>query len=164
MNSSGVKRHAKQGTLLRRGSFILNREWRQDVGIYASALMACSIAMPSFASSALALTEAAQRPALAELAQSPYWRSLLRDENPRSDNYSSAVSFDGFFLSPNGSNNALAELEATANEFAKATTPSVTTSSAVDTASACRYPGRHAWLSQQRPDLAAQWPKADCPG
>jgi hypothetical protein len=163
VNSSGVKRHAKQGTLLRRGSFILNRGWRQYAGIYASALMACSIAMPSFASSALALTEAAQRPALAELAQSPYWRSLLRDENPRSGNYSSAVSFDGFFLSPNGSNNALAELEATANEFAKAITPSVTTSSAVDTASACRYPGRHAWLSQQRPDLAAQWPKADCP-
>lgn len=171
MSSSGIKRHAKQGTLLRRGSFILNTGWRRYVGIYASALIACSIAMPSMASSTLALTEAAQRPSLAELAQSPYWRSLLRDENPRSDSYSSAVKLDGFFLSPNGFNNALAELEATVNAFANVSAPRVITSNAalknntsvVDTAPACRYPGRHAWLSQQRPDLASQWPKANCP-
>lgn len=113
---------------------------------------------------------------LAELAKTPYWRALLRDEQPRSAQYTSSVKLDGFFLSPNGSHSALAELEATTHAFAQAITPRATTRrvtsantaditnslNGIDTATACRYPGRHAWLSQQRPDLAAHWPKVDC--
>ena len=177
MNSSGVKRHAKQGTLLRRGSFIL----RRHNSACLSALLAFALIVPSFAlatdsvlttDTTSANSKVDHSTALSELAKSSYWRSLLRDENPHSAHYTSPVRLDGFFLSPNGANNALAELEATANTFAKAITPSSAVSankaaaintSVVDTAPACRYPGRHAWLSQQRPDLAAQWPKADCP-
>ncbi|MEO6698201.1 MAG: DUF4105 domain-containing protein, partial [Paraperlucidibaca sp.] len=60
-------------------------------------------------------------------------------------------------------------LQATLTAFAQHpvldTTLNKTTTAAmaeVATAAACRYPGRHAWLSQQRPDLAAHWPKAHC--
>lgn len=119
-------------TLLRRGSFI-------------SGLMLC-------------LLPAAQAqhhrvsplPSLEALASTPYWQRLLRDATPQSADYASPVTLNGFFLSPTGAEDALAELRATLTALAN------------EPDASCRYPGRHAWLSQQRPDLAAHWPRPDC--
>lgn len=129
------------GTLLRRGSFILGQST-----CHAAALV-CAL---------LVAAPAQAQPTLAQLADTPYWRALLRGETPRADAYQSPVTLKGFFLSPSGATDARAELEATIKAFAQGPV-------LVDTAVACRYPGRHAWLSQQRPDLAAQWPTASCP-
>ena len=151
------------GTLLRRGSFIsglmlclLTNAQAQGISANATAhkaALATRAAAPSSPTSALAT-----------LAASAYWRRLLRDATPQSPRYSSPVTLDGFFLSPTGAQDALAELNASIAAFAQPLSkePLSKTSISATPAAACRYPGRHAWLSRLRPDLAAQWPKAAC--
>lgn len=70
----------------------------------------------------------------AQLAQDPYWLQLL--QNP-------------------SQNAAQAELLANQAAFAKPTVD--------DNSPACRFPARRAWLAEQRPDWAVQWPTPACP-
>ena len=91
--------------------------------------------MPAFAALEIASdTALAIKPDTARLAQDPYWLRLLQNPNPQ-----------------------LAQAELLDNQaaFAIAATD--------DNSPACRYPARRAWLAEQRPDWAAQWPTPVCP-
>ena len=70
----------------------------------------------------------------ARLAQAPYWLHLLQNPGPAA---------------------AQAELLANQASFAMPTVD--------DNSPACRFPARRAWLAEQRPDWAAQWPTPVCP-
>ncbi|MES2720820.1 MAG: DUF4105 domain-containing protein [Pseudomonadota bacterium] len=100
-------------------------------------------------------THAAALPTLEQLAGNPYWHRLLRDTQPDDNRYQSDVSKPGFFLSPTGHQDALAELKADAQAFASAPDGNAE--------AACMLPARRAWLMAQRPDWAVAWPKPDCP-
>jgi len=91
----------------------------------------------------------------AKLAQDSYWLRLLQDPSPDDGHYSSLISTRDFFLSPAGSYDSEAELIASQAAFANI--------SSDDNSPACRFPARRAWLAEQRPDWAAQWPTPACP-
>ncbi|MEL0027710.1 MAG: hypothetical protein VW625_03455, partial [Perlucidibaca sp.] len=67
------------------------------------------------------------------------------------------MSQSGFFLSPQGHTNALAELDAELDAFA------APWAGKPDDAPACRWPARRHWLAEQLPARAAHWPEPDCP-
>ncbi len=104
-------------------------------GFFLSAVCLSAVCVPAFAALEIASdTALAIKPDTARLAQDPYWLRLLQNPNPQ-----------------------LAQAELLDNQaaFAIAATD--------DNSPACRYPARRAWLAEQRPDWAAQWPTPVCP-
>lgn len=90
---------------------------------------------------------------LSRLAQSPSWHHLLAYE-PSADGWQSQVISDGFFFSPSGKNDPLAELQATvlAMQSAAAINP--------DEHPQCRFRGRYLWLKSKTDTTA--YPQIVC--
>jgi hypothetical protein len=80
-----------------------------------------------------------------KLADLPYWHLLLRYE-PVHGGWESEARTPAFFLSTNGRTNPSAELHALLDGLYASPSSSTTTA---DSAVACRFPARTAWLKQQ---------------
>lgn len=90
------------------------------------------------------------------LAQSPYWESLVHYKTGWFTGYRSLIDDPLFFLAPDGKHNPEAELEATIQK--------ILSRGAVDDMHAqCRFPARTQWLADELPGLAENLPEASCP-
>lgn len=116
-------------------------------------LLACSLILATTAQ-AEAPRSLHDKAEAQKLADSPYWRLLLRYEPARTDSgWRSEARSRHFFLSPQGRENPRLELHSLLDDlFQPATRP--------DQAVACRFPARSAWVQEQ---LQFTAPKADCP-
>lgn len=83
------------------------------------------------------------------------WKALLHYGKTFTGGYRSKIDDSRFFLSPQGRNNSEAELEATIRSF-------FISSEKDGQNSACRFPARYAWLTEQLQIDSSQLPAISC--
>lgn len=115
------------------------------------------------------LEELLQKATLLKLADQSYWRRLLHYRRNFFGVYGSEIDDPRYFLSPKGRRDPHSELEATLRAFSMA--PSSVTSRmgeeendlrVGETAAACRFPARYAWLKEQLAWDEEKMPKVSC--
>ncbi|MCG2837961.1 DUF4105 domain-containing protein [Photobacterium sp. WH77] len=107
-----------------------------------------------FSSTAFAYTQQD----LVHLSTSDYWHTLGHYQPGLTGSFTSLVDSPSFFVSPQGKDDPLAELNATVEGFEREAKQS--DSSPNDQSLSCRYPARFHWLKQK---LHTDWPVAVCP-
>lgn len=90
------------------------------------------------------------------LANDPYWETLLHYKRGWVSGYRSLIDDENFFLSPEGKRDSQAELEATLEKI-------LFYQAEPDQHAQCRFPARTRWLKEQLPALQGALPEADCP-
>ena len=123
---------------------------RRKIQPYRKALLRRGFLLLTSLAASLATADSSPQ----SLARSPYWHLLLRDGRPQDGHYQSEVADPGFFLAADGAHDASSELLTSIEAFRVATSG--------DNSPACRFPARHAWLSEHLAE-AKHWPIPHCP-